>query len=95
LYWLLTGEKEKTWTVTFTLNIYEKSNCSIYIILKTVKKAEKLHHCLKITNGFYTNKALGGLEKYIDTKPFFRWLNLTGPHGPHDVPQKYHDMDHV
>ncbi len=43
-------------------------------------------------DGFYTNTALEWLENYDGRKPFFLWLNLSCPHGPHDVPQKYHDM---
>jgi arylsulfatase A-like enzyme len=43
-------------------------------------------------DGFYTNTALEWLENYDGKKPFFLWLNLSCPHGPHDVPQKYHDL---
>jgi arylsulfatase A-like enzyme len=43
-------------------------------------------------DGFYTQTAQKWLKNYHDKKPFFLWLNLSCPHGPHDVPQKYHDM---
>ena len=43
-------------------------------------------------DGFYTGTAIRWLNNYSGKKPFFLWLNLSCPHGPHDVPQKYHDM---
>jgi arylsulfatase A-like enzyme len=43
-------------------------------------------------DGFYTHTALEWLENYDGKMPFFLWLNLSCPHGPHDVPQKYHDL---
>jgi arylsulfatase A-like enzyme len=43
-------------------------------------------------DGFYTGTAVRWLNNYQQPKPFFLWLNLSCPHGPHDVPQKYHDM---
>jgi len=43
-------------------------------------------------DGFYINKALAWLGKYSGLKPFFLWINLSCPHGPHDAPQKYHDI---
>ena len=43
-------------------------------------------------DGYYTHRALDWLDGYRDSKPFFLWLNLSCPHGPHDVPQKYHDL---
>jgi len=43
-------------------------------------------------DGFYTKTALEWLDGYEGGKPFFLWLNLSCPHGPHDVPQKYHDI---
>jgi len=43
-------------------------------------------------DGFYTKTAEEWISGYNGKKPFFLWLNLSCPHGPHDVPQKYHDM---
>ncbi len=43
-------------------------------------------------DGFYTRTALDWLEERRGEKPFFLWLNLSCPHGPYDVPQKYHDL---
>ena len=44
-------------------------------------------------DGFYTNTALNWLRTKRDrNRPFFLWVNLSTPHGPFDVPQKYHDM---
>jgi arylsulfatase A-like enzyme len=43
-------------------------------------------------DGFYTKTAEEWIADYNGDKPFFLWLNLSCPHGPHDVPQKYHDM---
>ena len=44
-------------------------------------------------DGFYVNTAIDWLKnKRPNDKPFFLWLNLSCPHGPYDVPQKYHDM---
>ena len=43
-------------------------------------------------DGFYTQTAIQWLKNYDEKKPFFLWLNLSCPHGPHDVPQKYHDL---
>ena len=43
-------------------------------------------------DGFYTNTATKWIDGYQGKKPFFLWLNLSCPHGPHDVPKKYHDL---
>ncbi len=43
-------------------------------------------------DGFFTRTAVDFLADYSDKKPFFLWLNYSLPHGPHDVPQEYHDM---
>jgi len=43
-------------------------------------------------DGFYTKTAEEWISAYKGDKPFFVWLNLSCPHGPHNVPQKYHDM---
>lgn len=43
-------------------------------------------------DGRFTTVALEQLANYKETKPFFLWLNFSCPHGPYDVPQKYHDM---
>jgi len=43
-------------------------------------------------DGFYTNTAIDWLKNHNKKRPFFLWLNLSCPHGPYDVPQKYHDM---
>jgi arylsulfatase A-like enzyme len=43
-------------------------------------------------DGFYTATANQWIAAHNKDKPFFLWLNLSCPHGPHDVPQKYHDM---
>jgi len=41
-------------------------------------------------DGFFTNSAIKFLENYDQNKPLFLWLNYTLPHGPYDVPEKYH-----
>ena len=43
-------------------------------------------------DGFYTETANKWLTDYKEEKPFFLWLNYSCPHGPHDAPQKYHDL---
>ncbi len=43
-------------------------------------------------DGHFTTVALEQMKNYKENNPFFLWLNLSCPHGPYDVPQKYHDM---
>jgi len=43
-------------------------------------------------DGFYTNTALDWIDKNKNKQPIFLWLNFSCPHGPHDAPQKYHDL---
>jgi arylsulfatase A-like enzyme len=43
-------------------------------------------------DGHFATKALDALKNYKEDKPFFMWVNFSCPHGPFDVPQKYHDM---
>lgn len=43
-------------------------------------------------DGHFTTKALEKMQNYKGNDPFFMWLNLSCPHGPYDVPQKYHNM---
>jgi len=43
-------------------------------------------------DGFYTNTANKWIENNKEKIPFFLWLNFSCPHGPHDAPQKYHDI---
>lgn len=42
-------------------------------------------------DAFFTSEAIDFLENYEEEQPFFLWLNYSVPHGPNDVPQKYHD----
>jgi arylsulfatase A-like enzyme len=42
-------------------------------------------------DGHFATKALDALKNYKEEKPFFMWVNFSCPHGPFDVPQKYHD----
>ena len=41
-------------------------------------------------DGFFTGSAIKFLDEYDQKKPLFLWLNYTLPHGPYDVPEKYH-----
>jgi arylsulfatase A-like enzyme len=43
-------------------------------------------------DGYYTNQALKWIDKNDSKEPFFLWVNFSCPHGPFDVPQKYHDI---
>ena len=43
-------------------------------------------------DGHFTTKAIEQMKSYEGEKPFFMWVNFSTPHGPFDVPQKYHDM---
>jgi arylsulfatase A-like enzyme len=43
-------------------------------------------------DGFYTNTALKWIDDNKSKQPLFLWLNFSCPHGPHDAPQKYHDL---
>jgi arylsulfatase A-like enzyme len=43
-------------------------------------------------DGHFATKALEAIKNYKEEKPFFMWVNFSCPHGPFDVPQKYHDM---
>ena len=43
-------------------------------------------------DGFYTKKALEWIDNNKSKQPFFLWVNFSCPHGPYDVPQKYHDI---
>lgn len=43
-------------------------------------------------DGFYANQAIKWINGYRQNNPFFLWVNFSCPHGPFDVPQKYHDM---
>jgi arylsulfatase A-like enzyme len=44
-------------------------------------------------DGYFTQNAIEWLKK-TDTKkqPLFLWLNYSLPHGPHNVPEKYHKI---
>ena len=60
--------------------------------LETFKK-----QCYKIStldddylDGFFTAEAIKFIKDYNRQKPLFLWLNYTLPHGPFDVPEKYH-----
>ncbi len=44
-------------------------------------------------DGFFTGSARAFLDNYHEKKPFFLWLNYSLPHGPFDVPEKYHTFD--
>ena len=41
-------------------------------------------------DGFFTHTALGFLQNYKSSEPFFLWVNYSVPHGPFDVNEKYH-----
>jgi arylsulfatase A-like enzyme len=43
-------------------------------------------------DGFYTKKATEWIDNNKGKQPFFLWMNFSCPHGPFDVPQKYHDI---
>jgi arylsulfatase A-like enzyme len=43
-------------------------------------------------DGHFTTVALQQLNSYSGNKPFFMWLNFSTPHGPYDVPKRFHDM---
>ena len=43
-------------------------------------------------DGFYTKKAIEWIDNNKTKQPFFLWVNFSCPHGPFDVPQKYHDI---
>ena len=43
-------------------------------------------------DGFYTKTALDWIDDNKNKKPIFLWVNFSCPHGPFDVPQKYHDI---
>jgi len=55
-------------------------------------KPTTLDEDLEYMDGFFTTTALTWLHSYNTDKPFFLWVNYSCPHGPHDVPQKYHDL---
>ncbi len=41
-------------------------------------------------DAFFTSQTKDFLSGYNDNKPLFLWINYTLPHGPFDVPEKYH-----
>ncbi|MDT0555818.1 sulfatase family protein [Patiriisocius hiemis] len=41
-------------------------------------------------DGHFTHEAIKVLEQNIDDKPFFLWLNFSGPHHPFDAPFTFH-----
>ena len=43
-------------------------------------------------DGHFATTAIEQMKDYEGEKPFFMWVNFSCPHGPFDVPQKYHDM---
>lgn len=43
-------------------------------------------------DGHFTTTAIEQMKNYEGDAPFFMWVNFSCPHGPFDVPQKYHDM---
>ena len=43
-------------------------------------------------DGFYTKTALNWIDNNKNKRPFFLWVNFSCPHGPYDVPKKYHDI---
>ncbi len=43
-------------------------------------------------DGHFTTTAIEQMKAYQGKDPFFMWVNFSTPHGPFDVPQKYHDM---
>lgn len=42
-------------------------------------------------DGHFTTYAISELSEYKSEKPFFMWLNYSGPHRPFDVPRSYYD----
>ncbi len=44
-------------------------------------------------DGFFTRSTEDFLKDYNKEKPFFLWLNYSVPHGPYDVPEKYHTFN--
>lgn len=56
------------------------------------KKPTTLDGDTEYMDGHFTTKALEWMKEYKGQKPFFLWVNYSCPHGPFDVPQKYHDM---
>lgn len=43
-------------------------------------------------DGYFTSVALQNMEFYKSDKPFFMWINFSGPHIPFDPPKNYIDM---
>ena len=67
--------------------------------LKDKGELEKfLDECDKIStlpddeylDGFFTVSAIDFIDEYDKKEPLFLWLNYTLPHGPFNVPEKYH-----
>ena len=60
---------------------------------------EFVSHCDKVSSlpdqeyldGFFTQSTEKFIDDYQGEKPLFLWINYTLPHGPFDVPQKYHE----
>ncbi len=42
-------------------------------------------------DGFFTRNAADFIREYDKKEPLFLWINYTLPHGPFDVPEKYHE----
>lgn len=43
-------------------------------------------------DGHFATTAIDQMKNYVGEAPFFMWVNFSTPHGPFDVPQRYHDM---
>jgi arylsulfatase A-like enzyme len=82
------------------LNSGKPVNNDWYIdYLKSIDKLDEFKNgCNKIStladneylDGFFTQNAKKFIDNYNKKEPFFLWINYTLPHGPFDVPEKYH-----
>jgi iduronate 2-sulfatase len=48
-----------------------------------------LHPDTEYMDGHFTTYAMDKLTEYKEERPFFMWMNYSGPHGPFNVPEGY------
>lgn len=52
----------------------------------------KLDPNYEYMDGYFTTIALEKLQQHNTAKPFFMWVNFSGPHVPFDAPKEYQDL---
>ncbi|MDB4297546.1 sulfatase-like hydrolase/transferase [Flavobacteriaceae bacterium] len=72
--------------------LYDNGLLKKFVDEGIAKKNTTLDGDTEYMDGFFSTKAINRMASYKGDKPFFMWLNYSSPHGPFDVPQKWHDM---